>query len=44
MRGPRLYQIAKAPEGDGYVGYRDGRLIANGAEKADVARTLMNAH
>ena len=43
MRGGRLYQIARAREGLGYVGYRDGRLVASGAEKADVVKVLLAA-
>ena len=43
MRGRRLYQIAKAREGSGFVGYRDGRQIVRGAEKAEVARTLIRS-
>jgi hypothetical protein len=42
MRGARLYQIARARDGAGYVGFRDGRIVASGAERADVARVLID--
>jgi hypothetical protein len=43
MRGRRLYQIAPAREGQGYVGLRDGRIVTTGDKKADVAKTWIGA-
>jgi hypothetical protein len=41
-RGRHLFQIAPAPAGEfGFVGYRDGRLVARASERREVARTLM---
>ena len=43
MRGNHLVQIARTADGKSFVGYRDGRLIAAGAQKADVAKALILA-
>lgn len=43
MRGGRLFQIAKAPDGQGYIGYRDGRVVGRAAERGEVARYLLAA-
>jgi len=40
-RGDRLYQIAPAKEGVGYVGICNGRVIATAPDQASVMRTVV---
>lgn len=40
-RGHRLYQIAPAREGDGFVGLRDGRMIATAPDRPAVMRAML---
>jgi hypothetical protein len=40
-RGRHAYIVAPAYDGDGYIGLRDGRIIARDAERAKVARSLI---
>lgn len=41
-RGASFYQIAPAyAGGDGYVGLRDGRVVARGLSPVEVARALL---
>jgi len=40
-RGRSLYQIARAGAEGGYVGFRDGRVVARGLERGEVARLLI---
>lgn len=40
-RGRSLFQIATAFAGKGYVGLRDGRVVARGEDRAAVARMLI---
>jgi hypothetical protein len=39
-RGQSFYQVARAQEG--FVGYRDGRIIATAADRAAVVRALLD--
>ena len=41
MRGGQLYQIALAPDGQGYIGYCDGRVVSRGSVRSEVARGLL---
>ena len=41
MRGGQLYQIVKSPDGQGYVGFRDGRVIGHAADRSEIARRLL---
>jgi len=41
MRGRHAYIVAPARDGEGYIGYRDGRVVARDAERANVARALI---
>lgn len=41
MRGRRLYQIANAREGEGFIGICDGRVVVHDANRANVARSLI---
>ena len=41
MRGGSLFQITLAPDGQGYVGYRDGRVVSRGAARGEVVRGLL---
>jgi hypothetical protein len=43
MRGGHLFQIARSPDGQSYLGYRDGRLVAGSAKRGEVARQLLSA-
>jgi hypothetical protein len=43
MWGGQLFQIARSPDGQGYVGYRDGRLVSRELERGEVARRLLAA-
>lgn len=40
-RGDRLYQIAPALEGDGFIGLCNGRVIAKAPDRPAVARALV---
>jgi hypothetical protein len=40
-RGRHAYIVSRAYDGDGYIGLRDGRVIARDAERANVARALI---
>jgi hypothetical protein len=40
-RGGRLFRIAAAPASDGYLGYCDGRIVASGADRAQVTAILI---
>jgi hypothetical protein len=40
-RGRRLYQIAPAYTGEGYVGFCDGRMVVMASDRAQVARALV---
>lgn len=40
-RGRHAYIVAPAYDGDGYIGLRDGRIIARASERADVTRALI---
>lgn len=40
-RGRHAYIVSRAYDGDGYIGLRDGRIIARDAERANVARALI---
>lgn len=40
-QGQRLFQVAPAYEGDGYVGLCDGRIVAKAPDRASVARALI---
>lgn len=42
-RGNNLYQVAPAHEGAGYIGLRDGRIVATAPDRAGVMRTLILA-
>ena len=46
-RGRHAYIVARAYDGDGYIGLRDGRIVVRHLERAKVARqliqTMMNA-
>ena len=43
-RGRRFYQIARAYAGEeGFIGIVDGRIVARAAERAIVARALIQA-
>lgn len=41
MRGGQLYQITQAPDGQGYIGYCDGRVVSRGSARGEVARDLL---
>jgi hypothetical protein len=43
MRGGRLFQIVRCSDGQGYIGYRDGRVVSCGSESGEVARRLLAA-
>jgi hypothetical protein len=44
FRGRHLYQIAKAYDGEsGYLGLRDGQIIARGHDRVEVARVLISS-
>jgi hypothetical protein len=43
-RGRHAYIVSRAYDGDGYIGLRDGRIIARDAERAKVARALIKDH
>jgi hypothetical protein len=40
-RGRHAYIVAPARDGEGYVGYRDGRIVVRDAERAKVAHELI---
>lgn len=40
--GRHTYIVARAYEGEGYIGLRDGRIIARATCRAEVARTLVH--
>lgn len=40
-RGSNLYQVAPAYEGVGYIGLRDGRIVATAPDRAGVMRSLI---
>jgi hypothetical protein len=40
-RGRHAYIVARAYDGEGYIGLRNGRIVARGQERAQVARTLI---
>ncbi|EJL32226.1 hypothetical protein PMI01_02606 [Caulobacter sp. AP07] len=40
-RGRHAYIVARAYDGEGYIGLRDGRIIARDQERAQVARALI---
>jgi hypothetical protein len=42
MRGGHLFQIARSPDGRGYIGYRGGRVVGRGAERGELARHLLS--
>ena len=42
-RGRHAYIVAPAYDGDGYIGVRDGRIVARDNERAKVARALIAA-
>lgn len=43
MRGLHIFQIAQAygPTEQGFIGIRDGRIVARGADSSVVARALI---
>lgn len=41
-RGRHVYIVARAYDGEGYIGIRDGRIVARDQERAVVARALIN--
>jgi hypothetical protein len=42
-RGPHHYVLAGTEEGQGYIGTRDGAVIARGHDRYSVARALIVA-
>lgn len=42
-RGRHLYEVSHAYEGEGFIGLRDGRIIAQAPEPAVVARMMIEA-
>ena len=40
-RGRNAYIVARAYDGEGYIGLRDGRIVARDQERAQVARALI---
>jgi hypothetical protein len=40
-RGRHAYVVARAYDGDGYIGVRDGRIVTRGLERARVTRALI---
>lgn len=42
-RGSSLYQVAPAYEGSGFIGLRDGRIVATAPDRAGVMRALILA-
>jgi hypothetical protein len=40
-RGRHAYIVAPAYDGEGYIGLRDGRIVARALERADVTRALI---
>ena len=42
-RGNNVYQVAPAREGPGFIGLRDGRIVATAPDRAGVMRTLILA-
>lgn len=40
-RGRHAYIVAPAYDGEGYIGLRDGRVVARDNERAKVARSLI---
>jgi hypothetical protein len=43
VRGRHFYQIAPSLTGAGYVGIRDGRVVARASAPAQVARALIQS-
>lgn len=41
FQGSRLYQITSDREGGGFVGLRNGRVVATAPDRAGVARALI---
>lgn len=41
-RGRHTYIVAPAYDGDGYIGLRDGRIVARAQERALVTRALIS--
>lgn len=39
--GQRFYQVALAPNGDGYIGYCNGRVVAKAPDAPTVVRALV---
>lgn len=40
-QGQRLFQVAQAYEGEGFIGLCDGRIVAKAPDRAGVARALI---
>jgi hypothetical protein len=40
-RGRHAYIVAPAYDGEGYIGLRDGRIVARDQERAQVTRALI---
>ena len=40
-RGRHAYIVARAYDGEGYIGLRDGQIVARDQERAQVARALI---